>query len=309
MKFLLPIAVRDIATQIGATVIGDADFMATGLNEIHKVTTGDITFVDVKKYFDKSLNSAASIVILNEAVDCPEGKVLLLHPNPFEAYNQLAKQHRPFIPQQSAVSDTAMIDPTAIIEPNVVIGHHVHIGARTHVMANTTIGEYSHIGDDVTIQPNCVIGSDAFYYKKENSVYKKWRSIGRVVIENNVEIGAACTINKGVSGDTIIGEGTKFDCQIHIGHGTVIGKRCLFAAQVGIGGKSVIGDDVVLYGQVGIGQRTAVGDGAVVLGKSGVTKNLAGGETYFGYPAAKTKEMYRQLAALRLLPDLIKKLF
>jgi UDP-3-O-[3-hydroxymyristoyl] glucosamine N-acyltransferase len=307
MKFLTQIPIVDVAKNIGATIIGDETLMATGLNEIHKVGVGDITFVDVKKYFEKSLNSAASIIILNEAVECPAGKALLLHPNPFQAYNQLALQHRPLMPQRSAVSETAIIDPTAIIEANVVIGHHVQIGARAHIMANTTLGEYTIVGDDVTIQPNCVIGSDAFYYKKENNEYQKWRSIGRVVLENNVEIGAGCTINKGVSGDTIIGEGTKMDCQVHIGHGVVVGKRCLFAAQVGIGGKTIVGDDVVLYGQVGVGQRITIGDGATVLGKTGVTKNIAGHETYFGYPVAKARDAYKELASLRRLPDLIKK--
>ena len=281
--------------------------MAEGLNEIHKVTVGDITFVDVKKYFDKSLNSAASIIILNEVVDCPVGKALLLHPNPFQAYNQLALQHRPLMPQRIAIHETAIIDPTAIIEQNVVIGQHVRIGARAHIMANTTIAEYTLVGDDVTIQPNCVIGSDAFYYKKEDNAYQKWRSIGRVVLENNVEIGAGCTINKGVSGDTIIGEGTKLDCQVHIGHGVVVGKRCLFAAQVGIGGKTIVGDDVILYGQVGVGQRVSIGDGATVLGKTGVTKNIAGHETYFGYPVSKARDAYKELAALRKLPELLKK--
>jgi UDP-3-O-[3-hydroxymyristoyl] glucosamine N-acyltransferase len=303
MKFAQPIAIKALAEQLNAELIGDDTLEATGINEIHKVVKGDITFVDVKKYFNKSLHSAASIIILNEKVECPKGKALLVVDDPFRAYNNLVLEHRPLIPLTSTVSDTAEIHPTAVIEPNVVIGHHVKIGKYSHIQANVTIHEHTTIGDHVNIQSGTIIGTDAFYYKKHDYGYEKWRSGGRVVIEDNVEIGAACTINKGVSGDTVIGAGTKFDCQIHIGHGAVIGKNCLFAAQVGIGGKTIIGNDVVLYGQVGIAQRLKIGDKAVILAKSGVSKDLEGGKVYFGYPAKEARTNYRELAALRQLPS------
>ncbi len=306
MKFDIPISIKAISEQINASIIGDDTLFATGLNEINKVQEGDITFVDVKKYFDKSLRSAATFIILNEPTDCPEGKVLLLHPNPFEAYNSLALQHRPLHPLTAIISDTAEIHPTAIIEPNVVIGHYVKIAAHAHIQANTTLGEYTEIGKNAIIQPNAIIGSDAFYYKKEKDGFHKWRSVGRVIIEKNVEIGAGCTIAKGVSGDTIIGAGSKLDAQCHIGHGVVTGKNCLFAAQVGIGGKTILGDNVVLYGQVGIAQRLRIGDNVVVLAKSGVSKDLETGKTYFGYPASEVREAYKELAALRQLPNFLK---
>jgi UDP-3-O-[3-hydroxymyristoyl] glucosamine N-acyltransferase len=163
------------------------------------------------------------------------------------------------------------------------------------------------IGDNVTIQAGSVIGTDAFYYKKTEKGYDKWRSCGRVVIENDVEIGACCTINKGVSGDTIIGEGTKLDCQIHIAHGVVVGKRCLFAAQVGIGGKTIIGDEVVLYGQVGIIHNLRIGNQVVVMAGSGVNKDLESGKVYFGSPAGEAKSKFREVAALKMLPEFMQK--
>lgn len=303
MKFVSPIPVKQLAEKIGATLVGDESLEALGINEIHKVEKGDITFVDVKKYFDKSLHSAASIIILNEETECPPGKALLICDKPFEAYNNIVIEHRPFEPLTKTISDTAKIHPTAIIEPGVIIGHHVEIGKNAYIQANVTIHEYTIIGDNVTIQSGTVIGTDAFYYKKHAYGYQKWRSGGRVIIEDNVEIGALCTINKGVSGDTIIGAGTKFDCQVHIGHGCVIGKNCLFAGQVGVGGKTIIGDWVTLYGQVGVAQKVKIGDKAIIGAQSGVSKSLEGGKLYIGSPANEARLMRRMFAALRHLPD------
>ena len=309
MKFSEPIAIQKIAEKYQCEIIGDASLMATGINEIRKVETGDITFVDVEKYFKKSIQSAASIIILNRRTECPPGKALLLCEQPFEVYNQIVKTHRPFEPLSATISDTAVIHPSTILEPNVVVGHHVRIGKNCYIQANVTIAEYTVIGDHVTIQSGAIIGTDAFYYKRTEAGYKKWRSGGRVVIEDHVEIGAACTINKGVSGDTIIGAGTKLDCQVHIGHGVVVGKNCLFAAQVGIGGKSIIEDNVVLYGKVGVVQDVRLGKNAVVLAGAGVSKSLPGDAVYYGPPpAAEARQRYKELAVLRQLPELIKKL-
>ncbi|MBP6824974.1 MAG: UDP-3-O-(3-hydroxymyristoyl)glucosamine N-acyltransferase [Saprospiraceae bacterium] len=309
MKFPHPIPVSELALRLNARqVIGDAALMATGINEIHKVEPGDIAFSDVKKYFAKTLSSAATILLLNEAAECPPGKVILVVENPFEAYDGLIRAYRPFEPLTHPVSHKADIHPTALIEPGVIIAAHTRIGAYSHIQANTYIGEYTSIGDHVSIGPNSVIGSDAFYFKKlPDGSFQKWRSGGRVIIEDRVDIGAGCTINKGVSGDTVIGEGSKLDCQIHIGHGAVIGKNCLFAAQVGIGGKTVIEDNVVLYGQVGVAQAIRIGKGAVVSAKAGVSKSLEGGKAYFGIPADEAREKYKELAALRQLPELIRK--
>lgn len=308
MKLPQPVPVSEIAAKIGAEIIGDPDKMVLGLNEIHKVEPGDLTFVDKEKYYDASLNSAATFVIMNRRYPCPEGKVLLICEEPFQAYNGLVMEQRPFVPLTANISPTAEIHPTVILEPNVVVGHHVKIGAHSIIQANTTIVGNTIIGEHVNIHPNSVIGSDAFYYKRHGTHHEKWHSGGRVVIEDHVEIGACCTINIGVSGDTFIGEGTKFDSQVHIGHGAVVGRHCLFAAQVGIGGKAIIEDGVCLYGQVGVAQNITIGARAVVLGQSGVSKSLPGDKTYFGSPAQETSELYRQLAVMRQLPQMAKTL-
>ncbi|MEO7176196.1 MAG: LpxD N-terminal domain-containing protein [Saprospiraceae bacterium] len=301
MKFKEPKTIKAIASEYNAQIIGDESQMITGINEINKVELGDITFVDVEKYFQKSINSQASVVLINKVATCPPGKTLLLVDQPFEVYNDLVLKERPLLPLTAQISPSAVIHPSAIIEPGVVIGHHVSIGANSWIQANVYLGEYTQIGNDVCIQAGTLIGTDAFYYKKQDGKYIKWRSGGRVIIEDNVDIGAGCTINKGVSGDTIIGEGSKLDCQIHVGHGVVIGKNCLFASQVGIGGKTIIEDDVVLYGQVGLAQRLRIGKGVTVLAQSGVGKDLEAGKTYFGSPADEVKIKFRELTVLKQL--------
>ncbi len=307
MKFRQPISIKEIAQKIKAEIIGDDTLLATGINEIHKVEPGDITFVDVEKYFDKSLDSAASIIILNKRTECPPGKALLLCEHPFEAYNSLVLERRPHRALSQMIHPSAVIHPSAIIEPNVIIGPSVRIGQYTHVQANVVIREHCIIGDHVIIQSGSTIGSEAFYFKRNPDGYKKWRTGGRVVIEDHVDIGPCCTISKGVSGDTIIGEGSKLDAQVQIAHGVVVGKNCLFAAQVGIAGKTVIGDNVILYGQVGVIQNLHIGDNVTVLGQSGVGKDLEAGKTYLGAPAIEARQQARALAALRQLPDFLKK--
>jgi UDP-3-O-[3-hydroxymyristoyl] glucosamine N-acyltransferase len=308
MQFPQPIPVRQLAERFKAQLLGDDTLLATGINEIHKVQPGDVAFSDVRKYFDKTLQSAATVIVLNEAAECPPGKAILVVDEPFEVYNTLIWEHRPFEPLNNPVHHRAEIHPTAILEPGVVLANNVRVGAHCHIQANTVIGEYTYLGDNVVVGPNCSLGADAFYFKKmPDGSFVPWRSGGRLIVEDNVHLGAGCTIAKGVSGDTIIGAGSKLDCQIHIGHGAVIGRNCLFAAQVGIGGKTIVEDNVVLYGQVGIAQALLIGKGAVVLAKSGVSKSLAGGKAYFGIPAEEVREKYRELAALRQLPELLRK--
>lgn len=307
MDFPRPISVLELAQRFNAQIIGDETLSATGINEIHKVRPGDVAFSDVKKYFQKTLDSDATVLLLNAPAECPPGKVILVVENPFEAYDSLVREYRPFEPLTEAISKQAEIHPTVIVEPGVVIAGNVRIGANTYIQANAYIGEHTIIGENCLIGPGAIIGPDAFYFKKQpDGSFKKWRSSGRVIIENQVDIGAGCTIAKGVSGDTVIGEGSKLDCQIHIGHGAVIGKNCLFAGQVGIGGKTVVEDNVVLYGQVGVAQALHIGQGAVVMAKSGVSKDLEGGKGYFGIPADEGRAKYRELAALRQLPEFLK---
>ncbi len=301
MRLPEPIHVKALAERLGAELIGTSDQYAHGINEIHKVRPGDITFVDIEKYYRKSLESSASIILINKRVEAPEGKTLLLVDNPFAAYDKLVRQYNPFRPMQMEWAEDAVIHPTAIIEPYVCIGPGVHIGEGCYIQAHTYIGHNTLIRNRVIIQAGCMIGTDAFYFKNDGTSYHKWHSGGHVEIEDDVFIGASCTINRGVSGITRIGQGSKLDSQVHIGHGVVIGKHCLLAGQVGIGGKTIVGDRVKVYGQAGIANNLTVGDDAVILAKAGVLKSIVGGKSYFGLPAEDARERFMQLVAIKQL--------
>ncbi len=306
MKFAQPIPVKALASRFNAQLIGDDSLQATGINEINRVEPGDVMFVDHEKYFQKALRSPASIILLNKPTDCPDGKALLVVDEPFQAYNELMWEYRPFRPLTQNIHPSAKIDASVIIEPQVVIGANVLIGKNCYIQANAYIGDDTVIGEEVNIQAGAIIATDGFYYKKSPDEPQKFRSGGRVILEDRVEIGAANTINRGVSADTVIGSGTKFDAQVHVGHDVVIGRNCLFAAQCAIGGATTIGDNVMLYGQVGVVDKVNIGSNATVLSKSVVTKSLKGGATYYGSPAGEVKTVMRQLAALRRLPGFLK---
>lgn len=308
MKFNQPVSLRELADFTGARVIGDGELLVHGINEIHKVEAGDITFVDHPKYYDKALSSAATYVIINKEVPAPDGKALLFAEDPFSVYIYIVKRFRSFQSSNNPISETAVIGEGTIIQPGVFIGHHVRIGRNCIIHSNVSIYDHCELGDDVIIHANTVIGADAFYFKRRPEGYDKMLSCGRVVIHDRVEIGANCTIDKGVSHDTVIGAGTKLDNMVHIGHDTVVGKNCLMAAQVGVAGVTTIEDEVILWGQVGVQKDLTIGKGAIVLGKSGVTKSIAGGKTYFGLPAIDAREKMREMAALKQLPELLERL-
>lgn len=311
MKFPSPVSIQWIAEFVGATILGNKDGQATGINEIHKVEKGDLVFVDHPKYYDKCIQSEASFIIINKPYDVPEGKALLVVDQPFEAYTKIIKHFRPFEPANKSISDSASVGENSVIFPNVFIGNHVSIGNDCVIYPNVTIMDHCIIGNNVTIEAGTVVGSDAFYYntKKDREVwYKKMISCGRVIIEDYVEIGAGCTIVRGVSHDTIIGQGTKLDNMVHIGHDTVVGKNCLFAAQVAIAGATTIGNGVVLWGQVGISKTLTIGDNAVVMAQSGTSHNLPGNKSYFGSPVMDAKEKMKELVWIKRIPEMWEKM-
>lgn len=311
MKFPAPVSVRELAAFIAAEVVGNTSGEATGINEIHKVEHGDVVFVDHPKYYEKCIQSAASFIIINKKVsDIPEGKTLLVHEQPFEAFMKIVRRYRPFVPQSSLIHESVVTGEGTFISPNVFIGNQVTIGKNCLIHPNVTILEHCIIGDHVVIQAGTVIGSDAFYYntKKNREVwYRKMDSCGRVILEDYVEIGAGCTIDRGVTHDTTIGAGTKIDNMVHIGHDTVIGKNCLIAAQVGIAGATTIGNGVTLWGQVGVSKTLTIGDNAVVNAQSGVPSSLEGGKSYFGSPAEEASTKMRELVWVKRIPELWKK--
>lgn len=310
MKLERPVRVSWIADFIHARLIGDPAFEVTGINEIHKVKQGDITFVDLEKYYDKSLASEATVIIIDKEVPCPENKILLVTEDPFSGYVSLVKHFHPFKPSYKMIADTAIVGADTVIQPNVFIGDRTRIGRNCIIHPNVTIYDNAVIGDEVIIHSGTVIGSDGFYFKKRGDrelFYDKLESCGRVVVEDHVEIGAGCTIDRGVSGDTVIGAGTKLDNMVHIGHGAVIGKNCLFAAQVGIGGKTIIEDNVTLWGQVGVSKDLVIGSNTVVLAQTGVPSSLKSGKIYFGYPAEEARYKRRELAWIKRIPEIWEK--
>ncbi|MCL7762746.1 UDP-3-O-(3-hydroxymyristoyl)glucosamine N-acyltransferase [Polaribacter sp. Z014] len=304
MKFKKPQTLQQIAKLINTDFIGDENFEILGINEIHVVEKGDIVFVDHPKYYDKALNSAATTILINKKVDCPEGKALLISEDPFRDFNKITKHFNPFIAAKVSISESAIIGENTIIQPNVFIGNNVTIGKNCVIHPNVTIYDNSVIGNNVTIHANTVLGADAFYYKNRPEGFDKLISGGRVVLEDNVDLGASCTIDKGVSGDTTIGKGTKIDNQVHVGHDTKIGKKCLIASQTGIAGCVIIEDEVTIWGQVGTNSGITIGKGAIILGQTGVTKSVAGGKSYFGTPVSESREKLKEMAEIkRFLKD------
>jgi UDP-3-O-[3-hydroxymyristoyl] glucosamine N-acyltransferase len=310
MQFPSPVSLQWIAEFINAKLVGNINASAKGINEIHKVEEGDLVFVDHPKYYDNCINSAASFIIINKEATIPEGKALLIVDNPFEAYCKIANHFRPFEATTKTQSDSAIIGAGSFIYPTAFIGNHVSIGKNCIIHPNVSIMDYCIIGDNVIIQSGTVIGSDAFYYntKKDRNVwYKKMPSCGRVVIEDDVEIGSGCTIDRGVSHDTRIGKGTKFDNLIHIGHDTVIGKNCLFAAGVIVAGVVTIKDGVTIWGGAIVNKTLTIGENAVLLGRTGVGGDLEGNKTYWGAPAQEAGIVKREMVWIKRIPQLWEK--
>lgn len=303
MKFPSPYTLKQIAEILNCTYLGKDNFPIVGMNEIHVINSGEIVFVDHPKYYDKALNSKASVILINRKVECPEGKALLISDDPFRDFNKLTVYFKKFKKADDSISSSAEIGEGSIIQPNVFIGHDVKIGKNCLIHPNVSIYDGVEIGDNVIIHSGVVLGADAFYFKNRQTHHDKLISGGSVIIENDVELGANTTIDKGVTANTIIKKGTKIDNQVQIGHDTIVGEKCIIAAQVGIAGCVVVEDEVTIWGQVGIASGLKIGKKAVILATSGVSKDCAPGTTYFGSPAADIKKKYRELASVSRLPD------
>jgi len=308
MKFPKEYKLKEIASIIDCNYIGADDFPVSGMNEIHVVTSGDIVFVDHPKYYDKALQSAATIILINKDVPCPEGKALLISNDPFRDFNKLTKHFKPFKSSNISIAKSAVIGKDTIIQPNCFIGNNVVIGNNCTIHSNVSIYDGTIIGNNVIIHANTVLGSSAFYYKNRPDGFDQLISGGRVVIENDVDLGASCTIDRGVTGDTTIKQGTKIDNLVQIGHDTIIGKKCLIASQVGIAGCTIIEDEVTIWGQVGVTSGVTVGKKAVLSAKAGVSKSLEGGKHYFGVPAEDFRSKYKEIASIKKIPEILKKL-
>ena len=301
MRFPQPYTLEQIATIINAKYVGASDFPVLGMNEIHVVQAGDIVFVDHPKYYEKALHSKATIVLINKEVECPEEKALLISDDPFRDFNKLTEFFKPFQKATNLIAPSARIGENTIIQPGAFVGNNVVIGNNCCIHSNVTIYDDCIIGDNVTIHAGTVLGADAFYYKKRPNGFDKLKSAGRVVIEDNVDLGALCTIDRGVTADTTIKKGTKIDNQVHIGHDTIVGEKCLIASQTGIAGCVVIENEVTIWGQVGIISGITIGEKSVILAQSGISKSLEGGQSYFGSPAGEAREKYKEISAIKQL--------
>ncbi len=299
---------ENIAKLIHCEFIGNPNHSITGINEIHLVEHGDIVFVDHPKYYDKALKSKATTVIINQKVDCPEGKGLIFSEDPFRDFNFLINFFSPFDFNKNLVSDRVEIGINCQIHSTVTIGNNVKIGDNCLLFPNVVIYDNCVIGNNVIIQANSVIGGHAFYYKNRGDQRERLNSGGNVVIQDYVEIGVCTTIDKGVTGSTTIGKHTKIDNHVQVGHDTIIGEMCIIASQVGVAGCTVVGNNVTLWGQVGIPSGIHIEDNVVVMAQSGVTKTLEAGKSYFGSPAEEFRKKMKELASIRQIPDIIAQL-
>lgn len=296
-----------IAKLLDSPFKGNENLVVSGINEIHRVEHGDIAFVDHPKYYDKALNSAATVVLINKEVEVPEGKGIIICEDPFRSFNFILNYFNPFELSNEQQSKDSEVGEGCKIHPSVVIGKNVKIGKNCIIFPNVSILNDVTIGDNVIIQSGSVLGSFGFYYKNRGDHFDRLNSCGGVLIEDFVEIGANCTIDKGVTAVTTIGRGTKIDNLVQVGHDTVIGKKCLIAAQAGIAGCVNIEDEVTIWGQVGIASGITIGEKTVLYAQSGVGKSLKGNKSYLGSPVDESRAKFKEMAMMRQLPELFSK--
>jgi UDP-3-O-[3-hydroxymyristoyl] glucosamine N-acyltransferase len=322
---------EQIAKLISGKVIGDGTVILTGFAQANSAGVGDLTFAENEKFFQLAERGAASAIL----VDCvywPTHKTLIQVPNARVAF---AKVLPLFFPEKehpsgvhptaivcagAQISQSAYIGPWCYIGENVIIddkvvlhglnyvGDGTKIGKETQIFPNVTIYAGSIIGCRVRIHSGAVIGSDGFGYVFDNGQYYKVPQIGNVVIEDEVEIGANTTIDRGALDSTVIKQGTKIDNLVMIAHNVVVGKHCIIVSQCGIAGSTTLGDYATLAGQVGIAGHLKIGNKVVIGAKSGVMDDIPDGEKWLGIPALPDQQTKRQIIANRHLPDLIKRI-
>ena len=305
MKFPQPITVDEVVRIIGRPVgrKGCHDGLVTGLNEFHSAEHGDVTFVDCDKYYNRVLESPATVIIINKRdVDCPYGKELIFSDDPLLDYLAIVNFYKRYEPQTVAIHPDAVIGEGTVVEPHVFIGRNVRIGRNCIIHSNVSIYEDTTIGDNVIVHSNTTIGADACYFQKRPDGWVKLQSCGSTFIGNGVEVGCNCCIDKGVSGVTYIGDGTKFDNLVQIGHDTHIGKRVLLGAQSGIAGCTYIDDDCKIWAKACVNKDLYVAKNTVLFACSALDRNITDeGTTLLGVPAVESAKKWREFAYLRRL--------
>jgi len=321
----------EIAERLGGEVQGDGATPLTGFAPASSAKAGDLTFAENETYLARAEQSAASAILVEGNFTWKQ-KVLIRVPKARIAFAKVLPLFFPEATFKSGVHPTAVIggsthiDPSAHIGPNCVIGEGTSVAARVvleggnHVGANCTLGEDAHlfpnvtlyartqIGKRVRIHAGSVIGADGFGYVFDEGAHRKVPQVGSTVINDDVEIGANVTIDRGALGPTIIGKGTKIDNLVQIAHNVVIGEHCLLVSQVGIAGSTRLGSYVTLAGQVGLAGHLKIGDRVTVAAKSGVMHEIKDGEKWLGIPAQPDRQMKRQMIALQQLPDLLRRI-
>jgi UDP-3-O-[3-hydroxymyristoyl] glucosamine N-acyltransferase len=323
-----PLSVAEIAARTGASIAGaaDAERLLRDVAPLDTAGPDHLTFLDNRKYLDAFRRTAAGAALVHpDAVAAaPSGLVLLVTPDPYRAYALAAQAFYPEPPPVPGIDATATIDPTARLgegcaaDPHAVVGAGAEIGRRCHIGANAVIGAGCVLGDDtrvganatlshcivgarVRIYPGARIGQDGFGFAPGPQGHTKVPQLGRVIVGDDVEIGANATIDRGAGPDTIIGPGTMIDNLVQIGHNVQTGRGCVIVAQVGISGSTRLGDFVMIGGQGGLTGHLTIGSGARVAAQSGVMRDVPPGETVMGSPAMPIREHHRLTALLRRL--------
>jgi UDP-3-O-[3-hydroxymyristoyl] glucosamine N-acyltransferase len=321
-----PFSVAEIAERTGARIggAGAAELLLTDVAPLGTARGTELSWLDNRKYLDDFRRTAAGAIFVQGvlAPEAPAAATLLLTEQPYRAYALAAQAFYPDPPPVPGIVATAVIDPTArlgegvAVEAHAVIGARAEIGKRCLIGANSVIGPGAVLGDDVRVGPHVSIshaligdrvrlypgvriGQDGFGFALDPRGYVKVPQLGRVIIENDVEIGANTTIDRGSGLDTIIGAGTMIDNLVQIGHNVQVGRGCVLVSQVGISGSTRLGDHVVIGGQGGLAGHLAIGHGAQIAAQTGVLRDVAPGERVMGYPAVPLREFFRQIAILQ----------
>lgn len=326
-----PMRLRDLARELEAELVGDGDVVITGASSLDQAGPGDITFLARAEMAGRlaACPAAAVIVGRDHEPDRPALRVDEPYPVFARLLATLATPLERIFP--AGVHPTAVIDPTAelgadlAIGPYAVVGAGCRVGDRTRlgahvvlepdvtlgagciVYAQCVVRERCRLGDRVFLHPGCVIGADGFGYLPGKNGLSKIPQVGIVVLEDDVELGAGTCIDRATTGETVIGAGTKLDNLVQVGHNVRIGRHSVFSAQSGISGSCKIGDGVTMGGQVGLADHITIGAGAKVGAKSGVHRDIPEGGVVFGYPALDIRESHRIAAALRKLPELLRR--
>lgn len=332
----LRLSLKKLASELeGARIEGNTALPITGIATLGSAQAGDLSFLGNKKYKTEVPDCKASVILLPEdyAGAPSENQAYLRVENPSLALAKICRgiEANLWTAPESVIHPSAIIHRTAIVHPScsigasvvieegariaahsviaagVHIGRHVQIGEHCLIMPKTAIMDYCEIGNRVRLQPGVVIGSDGFGYETVNGVHQKVPQIGRVVIEDDVEIGANTTIDRARFGATLIGEGTKIDNLVQIGHNVVTGKHCIIVSQVGISGSTTLEDYVVLAGQVGIAGHLRIGKGSQVGAQSGLNHDLEPGSYVRGTPVYPYMLAHKIDILKKRLPDLFKR--